>query len=298
MRHAITALLCLGLSAAEDLPARLSMTGYRKGGKGLIAFTPNHPLWTDGLGKARWARIPAPIDANQPEGWGYPAGTTFWKDFSLGARRLETRVLRRTAHGWTYGSYVWRADQREADLAPESGRKDLARLAGGQRVDAPAVADCRRCHENGGSPVLGFDALQLAGPQLQKLQIRGLLAHLPATAPRITGRTPAETSALGYFQGNCGNCHRPEGPLKALGLTLRQPLSSQTSPVAATTVNQRALVPFPGATFRIAAGHPAASALLKRMERRGDALQMPPLGTVLLDPDGLARVRAWAAGLR
>ncbi len=298
MRHTILALLCLGLSAAEGLPARLSQTGHRKDGKGLLAFMPNHPLWTDDLGKARWVRIPAPIDASHPEGWIYPVGTTFWKDFSLGTRRLETRVVRRTNRGWAYGSYVWRADQREADLAPTEGRKDLIRLAGGQRVDAPAVADCRRCHENGGSQVLGFDALQLAGSQLQKLQARGLLTHLPTTPPTILGRTPAETSALGYFHGNCGNCHRPEGPLKALGIFLRQPAASPSSPVAASTVNQKALVPFPGATLRIAAGQPAASTLLRRMERRGDALQMPPLGTVLPDPDGLARVRAWAAGLR
>lgn len=292
-------LLSLGTALMAELPPTLSQTGYRPGGRGLVAFEPAHPLWTDGLGKARFVRLPSSADGRNPQAWQFPVGTTFWKDFELGPRRLETRVVRLGRKGWEYGTYLWRGDQREADLAPMEGRRDLARLPGGLAVHAPAVADCRRCHENGGSPVLGFDALQLDAAQQRKLAKAGLL-RLPASGPAplaLHGQTPQETAALSVLHGNCGSCHRPEGPLGALGLHLRHPASG-ASPVLPTARLRAALVPFPGAAHRITPGQPQASALVRRMERRGDSLQMPPIGTALPDVQGLAKVRTWIAGLK
>lgn len=88
----LLSLLCLGTALMAGLPPRLAQTGY--GGKGLIAFQPAHPLWTDGLGKVRFVRLPGPVDARDPRAWQFPVGTTFWKDFGLGGRSLETQIGR------------------------------------------------------------------------------------------------------------------------------------------------------------------------------------------------------------
>ncbi len=51
----------------------------------------------------------------------------------------------------------------------------------------------------------------------------------------------------------------------------------------------------PGLTQIVAPGRPASSLLVARMRSRHAVLQMPPLGTALPDPEGLALVERWIA---
>ena len=53
----------------------------------------------------------------------------------------------------------------------------------------------------------------------------------------------------------------------------------------------------PDAVLRVEPGHPERSALLQRLSSRYPALQMPPLGTVLVDDDAVALLKEWIAGL-
>jgi hypothetical protein len=48
---------------------------------------------------------------------------------------------------------------------------------------------------------------------------------------------------------------------------------------------------------RIVAGDPDASYIVARMSARGTGLQMPPLGTEVVDTQGLAAVRRWIEAL-
>ena len=88
--------------ATAPLPQRLSDTGLFEPGSttavraGVLVFSPQYPLWSDGTRKRRWIALPpgASIDATHADAWDFPIGTKLWKEFAYG-RRVETRMLER-----------------------------------------------------------------------------------------------------------------------------------------------------------------------------------------------------------
>lgn len=277
---------------------------------GILRFTPQYPLWTDGARKQRWIYLPpgAAIDGGDPDAWQFPVGTRLWKELAFD-RRAETRYMERTTAGWRYATYVWTDDGRDAILAPARGAPTGAAIATGALHRAPSESDCRACHA-GPTQVLGFSALQLspdrdpgalhrepvagAAVDLRGLvaggQLRGYPAHL--VAPRIAARSPLERSALGYLHGNCGGCHRADGPLASVGLVLAQPVVSPPT-VLPTAVDQPSRFTLAGATTRIAPGDPARSVVIARVRSRDPAVQMPALGTQLVDDDAVRLLSRW-----
>ena len=289
-----------------------------------LVFTPQYPLWSDGALKRRWISLPAGgvIDGSDPDAWVFPVGTRFWKEFSFGGQRIETRYLERQADGeWLYAAYTWSADGREATLTSQKGRRNAFQLAAGRSHTIPGVNDCKACHQGVRSEILGFSTLQLsrdrdpdaphAEPRslpdvdLNYLVEKGLLAGLPQplvkTPPRIIAASATERAALGYMHGNCGHCHNDQGPLKNLGLFLRQIPADRMQPAVTTTVGHPVRKPAPGqspeAALRIDPRHPQRSALLERMASRYPPLQMPPLGTELADQDAVALLQRWISDL-
>jgi hypothetical protein len=286
-----------------------------------LPFEPQYPLWTDGATKRRWISLPpgTAIDASDPEAWSFPAGTRLWKEFSFGGQRIETRYLERLADGrWLYAAYAWTPDGRDAPLAPARGKRNAYLLVDGRAHAIPGVSDCRVCHQGGRSEVLGFSALQLSpdrdpnavhaehgaasGVDLAFLVREGLLVGLPAAVqerpPRIAAKSAEERAALGYLHGNCGHCHNPQGSLQNLGLFLRHALGSATEPALATTFGQPVRKPTAGQApdvKRIEAGQPDRSGLVQRVGSRDPVLQMPPLGTELVDDEAVALLRRWIA---
>lgn len=319
-----------GATQGPPLPATLAGTGLysdaatRTVAPGNLAFAPQYPLWSDGAVKHRWIALPpgTAIDASDPDAWVFPVGTRFWKEFAFGGRPIETRFLERVADGsWVYAAYEWSADGRTATMAPVQGRRGTFDLGGGRSHTIPGVSDCKVCHEASPTPVLGFGLLQLspdrdpgaphAEPEpvppldLATLVQAGLLAGLPpallAAPPRIKAATAEERAALGYLHGNCGHCHSADGKLQNVGLVLRHVEGAPVEPGIATTVDQPIRDPAPGQTsdavLRIDPGHPELSGLAQRMASRWAALQMPPLGTELVDTEALTLVRQWIADL-
>lgn len=311
-----------------DPPPTLAATGLYADAGALkvdpahIGFTPQYPLWTDGAVKRRWISLPpgTAIDASDPDGWLFPAGTRIWKEFAFTGRRVETRYMELRADGrWLFAAYAWSADGREARLVPERGQRNAYPLSDGRSHSIPAVADCRVCHRTP-SPI-GFSALQLSpdrdalalhvdsearsGIDLRALVARGLLVNLPdvlrETPPRIATDDATERAALGYLHGNCGHCHDDRGPLRGLGMVLRQPAIGDGQPARATTIGRqvRKAAPSqrPEAALRIAPGRPESSALIVRAASRSPALQMPPLGTELPDDEAVALLKRWVAGM-
>jgi hypothetical protein len=285
-----------------------------------LAFAPQYPLWTDGAAKRRWIALPpgAAIDGSDPDAWSFPVGTRFWKEFSFAGQRIETRYLERQAGGqWLYAAYAWSADGREARLAPERGKRSAFPLAEGRSHTIPSVSDCKACHQGGRGEVLGFSALQLSPERdpaalhvdatadalvdLRYLIDKGLLVGLPKALeqrpPRIVAASATERAALGYLHGNCGHCHNENGSLSNLGLFLRQTPGSSGQPAIASTKRHSVKKPAPGQTadavLRIAPGHPERSALMQRVASRYAALQMPPLGTALVDEQAVDLLRRW-----
>ncbi len=287
---------------------------------GVLSFVPQYPLWSDGATKRRWIRVPegAAIDASDPDAFRFPVGTKLWKEFSFG-RRVETRFMELGADGkWIYATYRWSEDEREARLVSDRGVKGAVEIRPGIRHDLPGVADCRACHTGRPVEVLGFTALQLSpdrdplaphaetpGPDdvdLKKLVERGVLENLPPLllerAPRIQASSPRERAALGYLQSNCGICHNGVGPLSSLGMQLDAPVGGALDALApafdsAVGVASRYQPSASSKCVRVDPGAPATSALAIRMGSRDPFVQMPPLGTHLVDERALALVEEW-----
>jgi hypothetical protein len=313
----------LQLAPESALPQHLRKTGLFQPGSatevrpGVLAYSPQYPLWSDGAEKRRWLWLPAGrrIDARQPDAWRFPPGTRLWKEFALQGRRIETRYIERRTDGrWLFASYVWNADGSDAVLAPAAGVPALA---------VPSRTDCLACHASSATPVLGASALQLSPdrdplaahgrpalpgetdlPGLQaRGRLQGLPAHLLAAPPRIAAASPLERAALGYLHGNCGHCHNRSGAQVPVRLTLAQSAGDAVasrdatlrSAVGASGHMRWATEAGPALVTLINAGNPHTSVLALRMQSRQPQLQMPPLGTQVPDPEGLALVTQWIA---
>jgi len=270
----------------------------------LVAYHPAFPLWSDGAIKERYVRLPAgqPIDKTNPDDWIFPVGTTLYKTFSDAGVRIETRMLQKTKDGWGVDAwdmrvYAWDAAQRHVvDVTTDTDCPRCAALrvdALGTQHDIPDGTMCRQCHSAARDVVNGYSAIQLSDG---------------ATVPG----TPAERAALGYLHGNCGHCHRYSeaamcggGPcchtpacLTGLRLWLHtSDASVEATDAYSTAVGRGAIYDGTGSTCRIAAGDPDASVVTLRMAARGGPAAMPRIATELVDPTGLATVRAWIAAM-
>ncbi len=322
-----------GARASADPPLHLHETGlFAPGspagtGAGVMPFTPQYALWSDGAAKRRWLYLPpgTQIDAANPDAWEFPRGTRLWKEFAHD-RAVETRYIERRADGsWQYATYLWNADGSDARLAPVRGVRAMP-VSGAPdgRYDIPAQADCTVCHEGAAVPVLGVGALQLSPDRdpgavpaslpgaddldLPSLVARGLIRNLPpallARPPRIAADTPTERAALGYLHANCGHCHNDNGSPAPVGLILAQTV---TDAAASREQVRRSAIDAPS-RFRpqgAAAPHPIIkparpdeSVLGIRMRSRNPAVQMPPLGTHAADPAGTALIEGWISQLK
>jgi hypothetical protein len=311
----------------SELPRHLSETGLFAPGSisetrpGIMSFSPQYPLWSDGATKRRWVQLPegAAIDATRVDVWDFPRGTRFWKEFSLG-RPVETRLIERIADGsWRFATYVWNDEGTDAVLAPPEGMASYA--VNGRRYPIPSETDCRVCHEGAAAPVLGFSALQLSPDRdplaphaepvsprdvtLPRLIEKGALKNLPQRfldqTPRIAASSPAERAALGYLHANCGHCHdRPSETSAAVPVetilaqkvdndsasvmdVLRSLLGGKTRFRSHDGETQGIVVP----------GNAGASLLPQRMRSRDPRQQMPPLGTAIPDAEALALIERW-----
>ena len=316
---------------AQDarLPPTLSETGLYSHWAELevdanhMAFSPQYPLWTDGAKKRRWLSLPpgTAIDATDADNWVFPVGTRIWKEFAFDGRRIETRYMELLPEGWRYAAYAWNSEGSEAELVSERGRRSAYRLGPARSHTIPSVNDCKACHRGGGSEVLGFSTLQLSpdrdpgalhidsptarSTDLASLIARGFLTGLPSSslhpAPRMAARTATERAALGYLHGNCGHCHNDLGSLRNIELFLRHRTEAPDPPALASTIDHPIRKAAPGqspdARLRVAPGDPGRSGLLERVGSRYPALQMPPLGTVLIDEQAVSLLRRWISEL-
>jgi uncharacterized repeat protein (TIGR03806 family) len=183
---------------APEFPRKLSETGLfadvptLKPATGLIPYSVNAELWSDGASKERFIAIPGegkieyetvtypqPAPGSVP-GWRFPDGTVFVKTFFLDTapgqkRRLETRLLvvERVAGTEEYGdqvwsgyTYIWNDEQTDAVLADAKGldREYAIKSASGQRKQTwhfPSRAECTLCHTVTAKYALGVNTAQL-----------------------------------------------------------------------------------------------------------------------------------------
>ena len=189
----------------RPFPRKLSETGLFASTKdhqpaaGLIPYSVNAELWSDGAVKERFLALPGtsqielddviyPHGKEYPDpGWRFPDGTALVKTFSMdlkagdpnSRKRLETRVLQyRKMPGdddeygnqfWNGYTYVWNDEQTDAELLAASGLdreyvvEDPA-AKGGKRIvnwRFPSRSECALCHTMAAKYALGVTTLQM-----------------------------------------------------------------------------------------------------------------------------------------
>jgi len=297
----------------STFPDRLSKTGCvaavdaTKPAAGLIPFGVNAPLWSDGADKERWMALPdgKTITVGADGDFDLPAGSVLGKTFSLGSKRIETRLLVRHADGeWAGYAYEWNDEQTDAVLLPSSKTK----VVGPQTWTFPARTDCPRCHTAGAGRSLGLEIGQLNGDlvytsthrisnQLATLEHIGVLtAPLGADPsalvayPKPFGTDPLEGRARAYLHANCSGCHRPGGGAARSTMDLRFATAfADTKTCLVTPTIDDFGQANPGI---IKPGAPQLSILALRVHAT-DAKRMPPLGRQLVHPQGAALVDDW-----
>ena len=328
-RHALRA-ADADATSQTDLPVHLAETGlYARDRAGVIAagvrpFLPQYPLWSDGLTKRRWIALPpgSVIDARAALAWDFPVGTKFWKEFSLNGRKIETRILWKTAASrWEGASYVWDDEGVDATLAAADGVPAVAEIASGRRHSIPSRTDCGACHGTIRSGPLGFNALQLSTDRdpnaihgeplaptmltLRSLIDEGLITPAPThfimDPPRIRTDDPATRSVLGYLAANCAICHNgePDGAPSGPSLTMRD-LLEDADAAARKLFDRPSAWQVPGVaeghSVVIHRGSPELSALFVRLRSRAPSSQMP-LGTVIRDDQAVDAINRWISNL-
>jgi len=269
-----------------------------------LAFAPAYQLWADGTEKQRWLQIPpgTKIDTSDMDNWIFPVGTKFWKEFDDPTTRkpLETRLIERTGDTtYRMGAYIWAADGSEATYS-EAGAASI----NGTDHDVPDIAKCQACHNEAPGKINGFQAIQLskAASSADPINLAYLADHDLLTKPPPAGvmfpvpGNATESAALGYMHANCGHCHNPRWEFFTLtNQVLRLNVGDTTVPTTTTfrtTIFQKT-TSFKGLPYRIFPGDSSQSAIALRPSHRGDAEQMPPIGTKHVDPTGLAAIKTW-----
>ncbi len=317
---------------AHPLPKLLSQTGAfadlekMQPDTGLIPYSVNSPLWSDGAVKLRWMALPtdAKIHFAAKGEWTFPAGTVFVKDFKLPVddthpnilRRLETRLLVCDTNGGVYGaSYKWRADNSDADLVNAGINEDITiTTASGTRTQRwfyPGKQDCLTCHTPQSGGVLGVKTRQLNGDfkypggvtdnQLRAWNHLGLFDTKLSEAAifrfaklvNVTNTSvPMELRVRSYLDANCAQCHRPGGVGAFFDTRFDTPLKLQNlinGPVANQLGIPGAKVIVPGDTNR--------SVLFRRISIVGEN-QMPPIAKNMVDDKSVAVIAKWISSLR
>jgi hypothetical protein len=283
----------------------------------VVQYDPGLHLWSDGAVKTRWIYLPPtgaadggrmPIDTSDMDEWTFPVGTKFWKEFVLGGRRIETRLLWKTGVGiWYRTTYQWSADESSA---PELTSGMLN--ADGNGYEIPTQAECDTCHDGRLDGVLGFEAVSLASANATPITVsdlvaRGWITDAPDASLAIPGDT-ADVAALGYLHANCGTaCHNAgSGEARGTNFHMRLDVATlatvQSTDTWTTGVNQPTKffqIPGDTTTLRLAPFDAGASCTYYRMSHRdgldgADAgTQMPPLDSHKIDDAGVALIAQW-----
>ncbi|MCB9792786.1 MAG: PQQ-dependent sugar dehydrogenase [Alphaproteobacteria bacterium] len=299
---------------STPFPQRLSETGCMdpddptQPGPGLLPYAVNHPLWSDGAEKDRYVALPPGTAATLHDSGEIelPVGSVLVKQFHVGGALVETRLyMRHVDGGWAPYTYEWLPDHSDAVLSRAGG---LTTLADGTTWDIPSSAQCVACHAQSSGVTLGMELGQLNGSltypggyeanQLETWEhigfldraLEGEVADLLAYAPPSAGAEAARA----YLHVQCSACHQPgstapgdmdlryDTPLAEMNLCEVEPAGGDMGIEGA-----RLLVP----------GDPARSMLLQRMASLDPLYRMPPLGTALVDEEGVAALSEWIASL-
>jgi uncharacterized repeat protein (TIGR03806 family) len=306
-----------GPATADTIPNLLSDTGctdpvdITRPYPGLLPYDINAPFWSDGALKDRHIGLPnnTTITVDADDDWEFPIGTVIVKNFRLNGNLVETRHLMRHPDGvWAGYSYEWNDLQTEATRV--KGGKTV--FTNGQFWTYPSESQCMQCHTSVANFALGPETSQLnksltypstsrTANQLEVIDhimmftspLPGPASDLPVLTDPFDSGAGVSERARAYLHTNCSQCHRPGGPTPST-MDLRY-----TTSLADT--NACDAVPLEGDlgvtnARLIAPGDAGRSLIIERAGRR-DSHGMPPLGSNLVDTDGVDLLTTWVSEL-
>jgi uncharacterized repeat protein (TIGR03806 family) len=323
-----------------SLPPMLSMTGVFSNTPnmspvaGLIPYTPNTPLWSDGALKTRYVSVPNNGAVITPDGqiafattgpWTFPAGTVFVKTFELNTdttnpnvtHRLETRLLVRDINGAVYGvTYKWRADNSDADLLSSSLTENIVITnASGTSTQTwyyPSPSDCLQCHTPQANYVLGLSTRQLNGNQTYATtgvtdnQLR-TLNRLGLFNPAFDETNITSFSKLSSLTNNSAsfeerarsyldaNCAQCHQP-GGPGITFDARYDTPLQNQHLTNYPASYSLGFDGARI-VAPKDVWRSMIWQRMNTTSNTIKMPPLARNLIDSNAVDVMAGWLNSL-
>ena len=297
---------------------------------GVLPYELITPLFSDYAEKARFVWMPEGTAAkigNIDESFEFPQGAVLIKNFyyyrdvrspEQGKQLVETRLLINKQSGWDALTYVWDAQQADANLEIAGDMRmvnwiDHRGEPKSTNFIIPNKNQCKGCHEYKkvlqpiGPKVrhLNKEFTYQDGPmnQLLKWEQLGYLESINTSTtdlPKIASWEDQEAllndRALAYLEVNCGICHSEHGPASISGLFLTtlttelNHLGICKSPVSAGNGSG-------GHQYDIVPGKPDKSILVYRMESLNPGEMMPELGRTMVHTEGVELIREWIASL-
>ncbi len=328
---------CIG---SGDFPERLSEHACFESEPPRVsdAFVPyavNAPLWSDGAGKDRYIALPndTAMEVQRNGNFELPPGGTLVKEFVIGDRYLETRLLTRDEDGeWHAATYVWNDDQDDAELTTDGDELEVEDGAWG----VPNQDECFECHTEAAGVSLGLNQRQMArelkydstgrkADQVHTLTGLGMLEGESDDEPLVAPddeEADLDERARSYLHANCGHCHRPGGlgegeidlrvttPFRLTETCNAPPMhgdpvgegsDDENDEEASNDGDDSEAQDEENEVLQdaviVAPGAPEASALYLRMISGQSSWRMPPLGTGKVDEKGSELIEAWIESL-
>jgi hypothetical protein len=311
---------CAQDDGGDGLPNDLVCTGLYSDwasktiATGILSYTPGYVFWSDNANKARYVYLPpgTQIDTTDMDNWVFPVGTKFWKEFSLGPLRVETRIFVKTASGWNWSTYRWTADGESGATQLENGETNVD----GTSYEIPAHGACQQCHGGRPDENMGFDVINLGTSSAVGVTLATLIAAGQlTTAPPASVEIPEDSSGharatIGWLHSNCGvACHNSNAGALAAGTGLFLKTSGAQIIAGGGATQTRDLAPYVTAVnvvpkmqpfasegyLRIAPGHPELSLIptLDGARNNPNIPQMPPIISHIPDTKDVTAMETW-----
>jgi len=328
---------------APPFPTRLSETGIFESTAenqvqaGLIPYSVNSPLWSDGAVKERFIGLPgdAQIDYQDVKAWNPPEGTVLVKTFSLETapgrqQRVETRLMTKQQGEWIGYSYAWNPEQTDAVLVESAGQDQVFSVVdpeepGQVRPQSwhfPSRAECLVCHSRAAGFVLGLQTAQLNRDQTYHGVTVNQLSALdhwrvlkkPGTSENDQPRQAVltkPTTELPRFASLSDTSARLEDRVRAYlhvncavchqaagGGNAQMELQAQTSLEKMKLVGETPYhAKFEVADAELVAPGDPARSILLKRMSLRGRGQMPPLASSQIDPAAVTAITEWIQNL-
>ncbi len=317
---------CIAPDDAVDTATLLSTTGCfadvanQTMADGVVPYTVNSVLWSDGESKGRYFAIPdgSSISLTIDESsivasngikngdFNFPVGSVVIKHFYNGSRIVETRLLMNHANdGWVGTAYQWNEAQTEGELLT-----DAKQITSPVSHYFPSRLECMECHTDAAKVLLGPDTLQLNytlyytdGTEENYLDALARLSYLSAPplaeykADRLyainDGSASLEQRARSYLHSNCSGCHRTGAPQGGFDLRYNSSFTTTASNVCGISATEPTS---PTGGLHIDPGNTANSTIQQRLASTG-SIKMPPVGRDQADPDAVQVMAGWINSL-